>query len=208
MFNADLRDEDSPRRLIDEVLERFGRLDVLVNNARGSTRRRLLEESEADWDEEMAVSLKSPYFLAKYAIECMTSGAIVNLGSITSRFVSHESAAYQIAKGATEHLTRVLAFAGAPRVRVNAVLPGMVLQDEHQARYARMDNAQYRRTVEDIHPLRRPCTSDEVARAVLFLSSEQASFITGTSLVVDGGLTVQELGMHMLKPGEAMKAQA
>lgn len=197
-FNVDLAEPDAPQKLIDEIYDKHSRLDVLVNNARASERQAFFHETADEWEREISVSLRSTYFLSKYAIERMHGGAIVNIGSITSHFVSHESAAYQISKGAVLQLTRCLAKAGGPRnVRVNAVLPGLIIQDEHRERYDSANNAEYRDTVNKIHPLGRPGDPEDIAQAVMFLS--QAPWITGTSLIVDGGLTIQQLADYALK---------
>jgi NAD(P)-dependent dehydrogenase (short-subunit alcohol dehydrogenase family) len=197
-FNTDLSHPYAGKLLIQEILDKHGRIDVLVNNARSHLRSKLFEETEEDWDHEMAVNLKSAYFLGKYAIQSMDGGAIVNVGSVTTNFVSHESAAYQISKGACLQLTRVLALAGAKKnVRVNCVLPGFIVQDEYRVRYEHEGNEAYRKAVEDCHPIGRPGTSDEVAHAVSYLA--QAPFITGQSLTIDGGLTLLDIAAHTLR---------
>ena len=190
-FNADLSIISSPRILIKKIYEKYGRLDVLVNNARSHLRGSLGGETEWDWDEEIAVGLRAPYFLGKYMIERDESGSIVNVGSVTTNFVSHETAGYQVSKGGCLSLTRALAKLGAPKVTCNAVLPGFIVQDEHRERYDREDNSKYRETMEGLHPLKRVGSSDDVASAVVCLAS--LPFVTGTSLVVDGGLTMQEM---------------
>lgn len=197
-FNTDLSHPYAGKLLIQEIIDKHGRIDVLVNNARSHLRSLLGEENEEDWDQEMAVNLKSAYFLGKYAIEHMSNGAIVNIGSVTTNFASHESAAYQISKGACLSLTRCLAMLGAPKdVTCNAVLPGFIVQDEYRVRYEHDGNKAYRAAVENMHPLRRPGTSDEVAQATVFLA--KSKWITGTALTVDGGLTMQELAAFKYK---------
>lgn len=193
-LNADLSTPEAGRILIAEIIEKFGRIDVLVNNARSNLRNLLWDETEEQWDFEMAVGVRAPYFLSKNAMLHMNGGAIVNVGSVTSMVVSHESAAYQVSKGACLQLTRVLAKMGASRgVRVNAVLPGAIVQDEHRERYDRWNNSDYREKMAAVHLSRRPGTSNEVANAVAFLASDLSGFTTGASLVVDGGLTIQDL---------------
>lgn len=194
MLNTDLAMPYAGKLLMQDILEKYGRIDVLVNNARSNLRNMLWQESEEDWDFEMAVGVKAPYFLSKYAIEAMDGGAIVNVGSVTANVVSHESAAYQVSKGACLQLTRVLAKMGASKgVRVNAVLPGSIIQDEHHDRYWQHDNVEYRNRTDEVHLTQRPGTSDEVANAVAFLASDLSGFTTGASLVVDGGMTIQDL---------------
>lgn len=190
-FNDDLSVRYASLNLIEEIYEKYGRLDVLVNNARSHLRGSLGDETEAEWDEEIAVGLRTPYFLGKYMIERDESGSIVNIGSVTTNFVSHETAGYQVSKGGCLSLTRALAKLGAPKVTCNAVLPGFIVQDEHRERYEREDNLEYRETMEGLHPMKRIGTSDDIASAVVCLAS--LPFVTGTSLVVDGGLTMQEM---------------
>lgn len=193
-LNVDLSARDAGKTLVEEIIRKHGRIDVLVNNARSNLRNLLWDETEEQWDFEMAVGVRAPYFLSKHAMTHMNGGAIVNVGSVTSNVVSHESAAYQVSKGACLQLTRVLAKMGQPLgVRVNAVLPGAIIQDEHRERYEQPDNAAYRSKFETVHLTNRPGTSDEVANAVAFLASDLSGFTTGASLVIDGGLTVQDL---------------
>jgi NAD(P)-dependent dehydrogenase (short-subunit alcohol dehydrogenase family) len=198
-LNVDLSTPNAGRALVSEILQKFGRIDVLVNNARSNLRNMLWDETEENWDFEMAVGVRAPYFLSKHAIQKMNGGAIVNVGSVTANMVSHESAAYQVSKGAQLQLTRVLAKMGAFRgVRVNAVLPGSIIQDEHRDRYNQADNELYRQKMDEVHLTYRPGTSDEIANAVAFLASDLSSFTTGASLVIDGGLTIQDLlAFHM-----------
>jgi hypothetical protein len=193
-LNEDLSNPRAGRHLVEEIMQKFGRIDVLVNNARSNLRNTLWDETEEEWDFEMAVGVRAPYFLSKHALYWMEGGSIVIVGSVTANVVSHESAAYQVSKGAQLQLTRVLAKMGASRgVRVNIVLPGSIVQDEHRERYNREDNAEYRKRTEDVHLTDGPGTSDDVANAVAFLASDLSKFTTGASLVVDGGLTIQDL---------------
>lgn len=200
-FNTDLAAPGAARALIDEIRAKHGRIDVLVNNARSSCRSLLGEETEEDWDHEMTVNLKSAFFLSKYGMELMDRGsAIINIGSITANFVSQETAAYQISKGACLQMTRVLAMMGAPRgIRCNALLPGCIVQDEHRARYDKAGNERYREIMDGVHPLGRPGTATEVAAAAVFLASDASAWTTGASLTLDGGLTIQELAAFHYK---------
>lgn len=200
-FNCDLARDFAAPTLINEAIHKYGKIDVLVNNARAFERVKIDKETEDDWDREMAVNLKSAYFLGKYAIENMTGGAVINVGSVTTHFVSHESGSYQISKGAVLSLTRVLAALGGPRgVRCNAVLPGFIVKPESAERYAAGDNEAYRQKIESLHPIGRAGTGEDVAQAVRFLA--EAPWITGASLVVDGGLTIQEVADFTLHKQE------
>jgi NAD(P)-dependent dehydrogenase (short-subunit alcohol dehydrogenase family) len=100
------------------------------------------------------------------------------------------------------HLTRYLAVAAGERgIRVNAIMPGFIVQDEHRARYDGADNAAYRTITQSMQPLGSEGTSDDIAAAAVFLASSEAGFITGQSLTIDGGLTVQDQAMVLLSRG-------
>lgn len=196
-FNLDLTDTKQAEEMIVSLFKKHNRIDVLVNNARGGNRTEPLKETEENWQLTVDVSLKTPLFLSQTFINEITeknSGAcIINISSVAANTICHESAAYHLAKSALENLTRYLAVFGGPKgVRVNAIRPGFIVQDEHQDRYWKDDNISYRNMAEFCHPLKRVGKSDDVANAVLFLCSEQASFITGQILTVDGGLTIQD----------------
>lgn len=123
----------------------------------------------------------------------MGGGSIVNIGSIAAFMACHESPIYHVAKGGLLQMTRYLAVEAGPYgVRVNAVLPGFIVQDEHLTRYASANNERYREIAEFSHPLRRVGSAEDVSNAVLFLCSSGAHFISGQTVVVDGGLSIQE----------------
>ncbi len=195
-FPVDLSKPGEPGRMIDCVVERWGRLDILVNNARAGVRRGPLEDTEENWDLTQSVALRAAYFASQRAIPVMAAnggGNIVNICSVAALLVSLESAAYHAAKAGLMQVTRYLAAnAGTQGVRVNAVVPGFIVQDEHRQRYMNDDNAAYRARAESCHPLRSVGRANDVAEAALFLCSDSAGFITGQAIVVDGGFTIQD----------------
>lgn len=194
-FHVDLSIIGEPQRLVDAVLDSLGRLDVIVNNARAAKRLSFTEENEDNWDLAMAVNLRSVFFLAQASVPRMSEGgAIINISSVSATVVTHEAPSYQVSKAGVLHLTRYLAtIAGRRGIRVNAILPGFVVQDEHRTRYEKDDNALYREVAERVHPLRGgPGGSDHIASTVVFLASSNSAFITGQAIVVDGGLTIQD----------------
>jgi NAD(P)-dependent dehydrogenase (short-subunit alcohol dehydrogenase family) len=193
----DLGDTTSVEAVIQHCFDQYSHLDVLVNNARGGQRTSPLEETEANWQVAFDISLKAPLFLGQKYVKLLKDtkrgGCILNISSVAAQSICHESASYHLSKSALENLTRYLAVHAADKgVRVNGIRPGFIVQDEHQTRYWKDDNVSYRKTAEFCHPLKRTGTSDNVADAVLFLCSKQASFITGQILTVDGGLTIQD----------------
>jgi 3-oxoacyl-[acyl-carrier protein] reductase len=120
-------------------------------------------------------------------------GAIVNISSITATLAAHESPSYHAAKAGVEQITRYVAAAAGPHgIRVNAVAPGFIVQDEHRARFAQDDNEAFRDTVIRTHPLREPGGSDDIAEAVLYLASDRSRWVSGQTIIVDGGASIQE----------------
>ncbi len=180
LFAADLRDAEAPDRLVGEVASAFGSLDVLVNSAAIMRRVSLDAVTPADWDETFAINARAPFFLALAAARAMgkRGGAIVNIAD----HLAHESwpmlVPHAASKGALETITRQLAAQLAPRVRVNAVVPGAVLPPEDWPDTAR-------KKFEAGTPLKRLGSPDDVAQAVVYLAS--APYVTGTLLFVDGG---------------------
>ena len=180
------------QRAIQETIAAFGRLDILFNNAGIIRRASVLEIAEEEWDRVMAVNVKSIFLLSKYAIPIMVQGgggAIVNTGSGWGLVGGRNAVSYCASKGAVVNLTRAMALDHAEQnIRVNCVCPGDtdtgMLRSEAQqlgaATEAFLAEAADR-------PLRRVGKPEDIAQAVLYLASDASSFVTGTTLVVDGG---------------------
>jgi NAD(P)-dependent dehydrogenase (short-subunit alcohol dehydrogenase family) len=197
VFTADLALTNEPASLVNKVVKKLDRLDVVINNARAGEGCSFESESEENWDLAFNVNLKAAFFLAKTAIEFMPKdGSIITISSVCASLISEESPSYHISKAGLSHLTRYLAvFVGKRGIRVNSVVPGFIVQDEHREKYSEGGAKQekYRAATEALHPLRTgPGHSDDVANAVVFLTSKEAKFITGQEIVVDGGLSIQE----------------
>lgn len=195
-METDLEERGAPQEMVRRIIEADGRIDILINNAKAGERVGLFEETEDNWDLTVSVMQRAAFFASQEAIHNMKrtgGGSIVSLSSVAALYSCHESPSYHAAKAALTQMTRYLAQkAGGYGVRVNCVLPGFIVKDEDRPRYDRDDNVTYRQVAEFVHPIGRVGNSDEVAKAVLFLASDNASFITGHSLLVDGGLTGQE----------------
>jgi NAD(P)-dependent dehydrogenase (short-subunit alcohol dehydrogenase family) len=195
-FRVDLSKKGQPQQMVNKVADTFGRLDILVNNARAGARLALSDDTEENWDLTMSVGLKAAYFASQQAIPIMgknNGGSIINIGSVSAFLASRESGPYHAAKGGLLQLTRFLAAnAGMHKVRVNSVLPGLIVQKAHRERFLRDDNASYRARAESCHPVGRVGDAEDVAAAILFLCSDASGFVTGQSIVVDGGLTIQD----------------
>ncbi|MDP6584811.1 MAG: SDR family NAD(P)-dependent oxidoreductase, partial [Anaerolineales bacterium] len=196
-LHVNLSENGAPQAMIQEIVTNHGRLDVLVNNARARSHSGTSMDDEKSWDSEIAVTLRAAYFATQEAIYVMArhcGGSIVNISSINAILESRSvTPIYHIAKAGLTQLTRSFAVrAGSNGVRVNALLPGFILQDEHVSRYERNDNQRYRELVEFCHPMGQPGRSDNIADAVLFLCSPEATFISGQCLAIDGASSVQE----------------
>ena len=172
--------------MFERTEEAFGRVDIVHNNAIWFRHGTATELDEKDWDGTLNIGLKAIFLAAKYGIPIMRKtggGTIINTGSVHSLVSFATCTAYDAAKAGVLGLTRTLAIDYGPEIRVCAVLPGAILTplwngapEEDRRRFAQMV------------PAKRLGTGEDVANAVLFLASDEASFITGTALTVDGGL--------------------
>lgn len=188
----DLRDIGSIGAAVDTVVERHGRIDVLVNNAGLGTNHDALDVTEEEWDELMAVNLKGLFFTCQAAGRHMVArryGRIVNMSSQAGHVGIRRHAAYSASKGGVELLTKVLALEWGPHgVTVNAVAPTFV---RTPGTAERLDRPEFLDDVLTRIPIGRVGTTTEVAAAVIFLASPSAGLVNGTSIVTDGGWTAQ-----------------
>lgn len=195
-FAADLCDHDRTREFVHQVLARFGRIDVLVNNA-GMTQignpvatstMLMAELPEKDWDDSIAINLKTAFNVTKAVLPAMLGagyGRIINISSTTGPVVSNpRETAYSAAKAAIVGLTRSLALeVGRKGITVNAIAPGWI---------ATASSTGPELIAGKNTAVGRPGRADEVTAAVAFLASESASYITGQVIVIDGGNSIQE----------------
>lgn len=183
-------------RMIEEVVARCGRLDVLVNNAGYGIPGDVTQTSEDDWNALMAVNVNGVFFGCKYAIPHMRKqggGAIVNTASIVANVGIRDRAAYCASKGAVAALTRAMALDHvADNIRINAVAPGTIDSPYFQEMFAKSPRAaEMRRELEARQAMNRLGQPEEIANGILFLASDEASFVTGSVMMVDGGMTAQ-----------------
>jgi len=185
---CDVREADQVTALVDTVVERHGRLDVVVNNAGGGPWVDSATASPRFTERIIALNLVAPIVVSQAAYRVMSTqdggGSIVNIASVSGIRPSPRSAAYGAAKAGLLNLTQTLAVEWAPAVRVNAVIAGLMATDDLEATYG--DEATQARMAATV-PMGRFGTPDDVAGACLYLSSPLASFVTGAALAVHGG---------------------
>ncbi len=179
---------------VSETLRAFGRLDILVNGAGIIYRNRTVEQtSEAEWEATFDTNVKGAFLMSKFALPALrqTRGCIVNIASYVGLVGFAGASAYAASKAALVNLTRSMALDHAREgIRINCVCPGSVDTDMiHDAWQQYGDHEQAQRVWAEKHPLGRIASPEEIARAILFLASDDASFITGAALPVDGGIT-------------------
>jgi NAD(P)-dependent dehydrogenase (short-subunit alcohol dehydrogenase family) len=194
---TNVRDEAQVKNLVAETLATFDRLDVVVNAAGVISRILLTEMEQPDWDQILDTNLRGVYLVCKHALSPMLEqghGAVVNVASYLGAFGAREtSPAYGASKAGVVALTRSLALQVGPQgVRVNAVCPAFIITplNEHIMRDA-PDPLAKEAEMARPYPLGRLGRPEDVAAAILFLASDEASWITGASLLVDGGLTAR-----------------
>ncbi|HEU4378009.1 MAG TPA: SDR family oxidoreductase [Hyphomicrobiaceae bacterium] len=195
-YKVDVAQEAEVKAMIEAAVAGHGRLDILVNNAGYGIAGTVVTTSEADWDALMAVNVKGVFFGCKYAIPVMEKqgrGAIVNTASGAAHVGIVNRAAYVASKGAVDALTRAMATDHAlTGIRINAVAPGTIETPYFAEMLAKSPNAAgLKRGLEMRQAMERLGKPIEIANAMLFLASDEASFCTGTTLVVDGGWTAQ-----------------
>ena len=185
---ADVANSVDIDNLVKQTMAEFGAIDVLVNNAGTGIRTPVLEHSEEDWDKVLDTNLKSCFLLSRAVGKIMLEqkrGNIINIASMRGIVAASGRVSYTVSKAGIIMLTRVLALEFAPYIRVNAIAPGWVRTEltEHQWKDPKIFG-EIKATI----PLDRWASVDEMASVVIFLASELSSYVTGQTLVVDGGI--------------------
>jgi NAD(P)-dependent dehydrogenase (short-subunit alcohol dehydrogenase family) len=186
-IGADMRDPAAIAALVEETADRYGRIDVLVNNAGVQTETTATEATLDDWEFVVETDFRSFWLCVKHAVEHMPEGSsILNMSSNHAFLTMPGLFPYNAVKAGINGMTRALALELGPLgIRVNTINPGWIEIERTQEELSDDD----RERVESMHPLGRIGTPEDVASTVSFLTSDEASFITGTSLLVDGGRT-------------------
>jgi NAD(P)-dependent dehydrogenase (short-subunit alcohol dehydrogenase family) len=190
-FVADVSSEADVEALVRDVVAKWGRIDILVNNAAISDNKHMLDISKADWDRVMAVTLTGPFLMSQKVAKQMVAqgggGKIVNVGSTSGFFGRRRAIAYTTAKAGIANLTRSMAVQLAPHnIRVNCVVPNKIGSPVGK------DEFDPTRTVVNLRG--RVGVPMDLARAILFLASDDSDFIVGDMLFVDGGLAAMMVG--------------
>ncbi|MFG2500739.1 SDR family oxidoreductase [Streptomyces sp. NPDC048441] len=184
---CDVRDPEAAAGLVDATVERFGRLDVVVNNAGGSPDADAATVSPRFVEKIVALNLLAPFYVAQAANKVMrgqeSGGTVINIGSVSAHDPQPGTAAYTAAKAGLLALTRALALEWAPRVRVNHITTGLIRTESAAAVYGEDGGA----AVADIIPMGRMAVPEDVAHACLFLAGDLSGYVNGADLAVHGG---------------------
>ena len=192
-IKCDVAKKEEVDNLVKSAMAKFGRLDIMVNNAGIDTEGSIMDTSDADWEKTIAVDLSGVFYGARAASRAMKdnkiSGAIINIGSIAGVVGFAGSAAYCTAKGGVIQLTRAAALDLAPfNIRMNAIAPGIIATNMTKDYLA---DPAFKKIFTDNTPLGHVGEPQDIANAALYLASDEAKFVTGTILHVDGGWTAR-----------------
>jgi len=193
---GDVGKGETAERFTQTALDKFGRIDVMVNNAGVSVVKPVHEHTSEEWDHIMETNVKAAFWAAKYVVPVMMrqkSGVILNTGSISGVAGIPMQGAYGPSKGAIHQMTRQMAIDYAPHgIRVNAVCCGTVdTPIVHKSAMASGDPEKFLKMLKDNHPIGRIATADEVAAFFTYMASDLASFFTGATIMMDGGYTAR-----------------
>jgi len=190
---TDVSKSSEVKKMVDEAVDKFGRIDILVNNAAVAPLGTILDSTEETWDYTIDVNLKGVFLCCKYAIPHMLrnrGGSIINIGSINSFMAMENEAVYDASKGGVLMLTRAIALDFAKsNIRANCICPGAIETPLLMTQLKMAPDPE--KVTKDLiakHPVGRMGKPEEIAKAALFLATDSSSFITGTTLAVDGGI--------------------
>lgn len=197
-WHLDVSDEEAVARVFSEAADAFGKLDTVVNNAGISGENKPTDELSAEeWDKVMDVNVRGVFFCTKHAIPHLRragGGSIVNLSSIYGIISSEDIPPYHASKGAVRLMTKTDALLYArEKIRVNSVHPGFIWTPlvEDLARRSGEDVEAFRRGLDERHPIGHVGEPDDIAAGIVYLASDEAKFVTGSELVIDGGYTAR-----------------
>ena len=206
-INGDLQDQDFLKNVIDKTIKRWGRIDVLINNAVWRSLETMRSISLENWSKTIKICLTAPAFLTKYVVENMeinsTEGVIINISSVMSQRAGGISPAYTVCKGGIESLTYELSVLYGPRgIRVVGIIPGNISTNLNADYEDENSNNISKVLINDMNihtPLQREGSPNEIANIAYWLASKEASFITGSFIVADGGFSHNFNSYHIKK---------
>lgn len=195
-WHLNVADENEVKRVFNEVSEKFGKIDVLVNNAGISGINVPTDEiSEAEWDKVMDINVKGVFFCTKHAIPHIRKaggGSIINLSSIYGIISAPDIPPYHASKGAVRLMTKTDALLYArDNIRVNSVHPGFIWTPlvEDMGKESEEGAEAFRKNLDSLHPIGHVGEPDDIAYGIVYLASDESKFVTGSELVIDGGYT-------------------
>ncbi len=198
--SADVSKDTDARGLVNQAVDQFGNVDVLVNNAGVQVEKSLLDSTDDDWDLVVGVNCRGVFNMSRACLSLMqkTGGNIINIGSISGKVSDPSMALYNASKAFVHGLTRSIAVDHGPTVRCNAVQPGWILTDmADDAFNLANDPIKAKEDALSRHPVGRFGTPDDIADIVSFLASDKSHYISGECIAVDGGMTAAS----PLRPG-------
>lgn len=197
-WRLDVADATNVERVFHEIGERWGKIDVLVNNAGIAGANKPTDElTEAEWDQVMDINVKGVFFCTKYVIPYMRDaggGSIINLSSIYGLISAPDVPAYHASKGAVRLMTKTDALLYAKQqIRVNSVHPGYIWTPlvEELGEQSEEGVEGFRKHLDSLHPIGHVGEPDDIAYGIVYLASDESKFVTGSELVIDGGYTAQ-----------------
>jgi meso-butanediol dehydrogenase/(S,S)-butanediol dehydrogenase/diacetyl reductase len=195
-IKADVSKPTDVKEMIDATVEKFGRLDILFNNAGVGSVGSITDITEEDWDRVIDINLKGVFLCSRYAIPLMIrqeGGKIINTSSVNGLVASTDQAAYCASKGGVIMLTKAMALDYAPyNIRVNCICPATIETPMIKRNVSSLPEPEPTSKMNQwLYPAKRFGKPEEVAHAALFLASDESSFVTGITLVIDGGMTSQ-----------------
>ncbi|HLZ07928.1 MAG TPA: SDR family oxidoreductase [Chloroflexota bacterium] len=189
--HADVENEDEIAAMIRFAVDQFGGLSVLMNNAYWSKFAPVVELERSDWDRSLNIMVRAIYLGCKYAMPHLIAsgaGSIINIASVHGILAARNSAPYEASKAAVINLSRQIAVDYGPQgVRSNSICPGWIITERGEENLAR--NPERLESAIQIYPVRRVGRPIDIAYGALYLASDESTFVTGTTLVIDGGLT-------------------
>lgn len=190
---CDLSKTKEIKLFFDKTKNNYKEFTILINNARYKTNSELYENS-SQWNKSISIGLSAPFLVSQEVIKySKMGGSIINICSIASKLVTDESPSYHVVKGGLLSLNRYLAVKAGPKnFTVNAILPGLIIQDDHQERFNSKENQAYKKMSINYQPMGSVGKQKDISDLVLFLSSKESRYISGSEINLDGAASVQD----------------